>query len=367
MNSLEFLEGLVKQYPDLDQAKSHFGSGQLASPFLISPQTVSLPWSVLSDARRIVSDIFNSSRLSEYQNLLPSLGIHRPQNQAIMMSYDFHLAENSKLKLIEINTNAAFLVLGSELEKMSSKKTFEFSAEDLKKCVEYETQQVWGEKPARRVVILDEIPESQKLYLEFLVAKEWFEEMSYEVRIENSLSFSPEPFDFIYNRDTDFYLNRPHHQKLRALYEENKIVLSPNPWEYHLLADKGRLENLRLFASLREAIPESFSLNSKPIDEIWQNRKKYFFKPKQAFGSKQSFRGASISRKAFEEMNPSETLAQEYIPAPEIQYEGQAYKYDLRAYAYRDQLQFMIARIYQGQVTNLRTPQGGFALVDFGS
>ena len=38
-------------------------------------------------------------------------------------------------------------------------------------------------------------------------------------------------------------------------------------------------------------------------------------------------------------------------------------KFDLRAYAYAGQVQWVAARLYQGQTTNFRTPGGGFAPV----
>ena len=38
-------------------------------------------------------------------------------------------------------------------------------------------------------------------------------------------------------------------------------------------------------------------------------------------------------------------------------------KFDLRAYAYAGELQWLAARLYQGQTTNFRTPGGGFAPV----
>jgi hypothetical protein len=38
-------------------------------------------------------------------------------------------------------------------------------------------------------------------------------------------------------------------------------------------------------------------------------------------------------------------------------------KFDLRAYAYDGQVQWVAARLYQGQTTNFRTPGGGFAPV----
>ena len=38
-------------------------------------------------------------------------------------------------------------------------------------------------------------------------------------------------------------------------------------------------------------------------------------------------------------------------------------KFDVRAYAYRDEVLLLGARVYQGQVTNLRTPGGGFSAI----
>ena len=38
-------------------------------------------------------------------------------------------------------------------------------------------------------------------------------------------------------------------------------------------------------------------------------------------------------------------------------------KFDLRAYAYAGETQWVAARLYQGQTTNFRTPGGGFAPV----
>jgi hypothetical protein len=38
-------------------------------------------------------------------------------------------------------------------------------------------------------------------------------------------------------------------------------------------------------------------------------------------------------------------------------------KFDVRAYAYRDEVLLLGARAYEGQVTNLRTPGGGFSAI----
>ena len=38
-------------------------------------------------------------------------------------------------------------------------------------------------------------------------------------------------------------------------------------------------------------------------------------------------------------------------------------KFDVRAYAYRDRVLLLGARVYEGQVTNLRSPGGGFSAI----
>ena len=38
-------------------------------------------------------------------------------------------------------------------------------------------------------------------------------------------------------------------------------------------------------------------------------------------------------------------------------------KFDVRAYAYREQVLLLGARVYEGQVTNLRSPGGGFSAI----
>ena len=112
-------------------------------------------------------------------------------------------------------------------------------------------------------------------------------------------------------------------------------------------------------------MPNTISFRPELKEELWSQRKKLFFKPKNSYGSKQSYKGASISKKVFEDVANELFLAQELVPAPEALIptpDGpQQFKYDLRCYAYRDELQLVIARVYQGQVTNLKTKWGGFA------
>ena len=55
---------------------------------------------------------------------------------------------------------------------------------------------------------------------------------------------------------------------------------------------------------------------------------------------------------------------QEIITPPTFKdSDGQEWKYDIRAYVYRDQVQQLSARVYQGQLTRFQTPLSGFASV----
>ena len=50
-------------------------------------------------------------------------------------------------------------------------------------------------------------------------------------------------------------------------------------------------------------------------------------------------------------------------PVVSSQSQPQTLKFDVRNYVYEGQVQWLSARLYQGQTTNFRTPGGGFAPV----
>ncbi len=182
---------------------------------------------------------------------------------------------------------------------------------------------------------------------------------------------------FVYNRHTDFYLFDPKSAALRERYNNSELHLSPHPWEYFLMADKQRfLEwNAQTEIPLPQSLLKTFDVDIESLELMWEARKNLFFKPKSSFGSKGVFKGASISRKTFEGFRGQGFIGQQVVPAPEVeldveifvdnklQIQKQKLKYDLRCYTYQDQLQLIIARVYQGQTTNLRTEGGGFAIV----
>ncbi|WP_374029304.1 hypothetical protein [Bdellovibrio bacteriovorus] len=382
----DFIRQLRSSFPRLEKEPLE----DLVAENLISPFAVELPKSVLEQAQKAVSLLFSlrekESYKNHYQNLISQKGLRDPGNKSIMMSYDFHLDENQNLKLIEINTNAAFLILGHQMYQMKKHPlpVSDFSLAEIKSSIEEELRLQGKTPPADlKIAITDDKPAEQRLFVEFLAYNELFQSWGWDSRIQDYRElfqgFSPE---FIYNRYTDFFLAESSSAVLREKFLNREVCLSPNPYEYLLLADKQRLidwvtpgflESQGMSGSdlqlLKTVLPQSHDLCPEKADEIWAQRKKLFFKPKNAFGSKQSFKGASISRKAYDEILNQGMIAQEYVPAPEKNFvtpEGpQNFKFDLRCYAYQGRLQLVVARLYQGQVTNLRTPYGGFATTLF--
>lgn len=383
---VEFIQQLRSSFKGLQNEPLE----SLIAENLICPFVVTLPKAVLQQAQDIISTIFSLREKKSYQehysHLAAQKNLKDPGNKSIVMSYDFHLDEQQNLKLIEINTNASFLALGHEMYKSRglSLPVSDFSLDEIRSNINQEINlQGKNLSDDLKLAIIDDKPSEQRLFIEFLVYNELFKSWGWDSRIldfrDLFKEFQP---DFVYNRYTDFFLSDPESTLLREKFLNQEICLSPNPYEYLLLADKQRLidwsdegflKTHDLSSSeietIKQAVPISYALTAESNEEIWAERKKLFFKPKNAFGSKQSYKGSSISRKAFDQLPKNETIAQGYVPAPELIFEtpegAQSFKYDLRCYAYQGRLQLIVARLYQGQVTNLRTPYGGFACIAF--
>lgn len=385
INKESYIKHLHSQFPSLDRQDLE----KLVSENLISNFEIDLPQNVLEQIKVTIknfNDIRTSSNYLEFhKSSLAQKGIQDPGNRAMSNSFDFHVDANGKIKLIEINTNAAFLALGLELyDSQKGRNTISSFEEDGFRIMIENEMKLQGKPPKKilKVAIIDEDPKSQRLYVEFLVYQEIFKKFGWDVSIEDYRNIDPTKFDFIYNRFTDFFLSGKESAALLKAWLDRSTCISPNPFEYFLLADKERmtewaqtnyLVNLgfptELEKQIQSVVLSCQTLTSDNKDQLWSERKKMFFKPLRAFGSKQSYKGSSISRKFFDDLTLNETLAQEYVPASEVTFETpegpQAFKYDLRCYAYMGELQLVVARLYQGQVTNLRTPYGGFACVNF--
>lgn len=370
------------------------------SPLLICRETIALPQHLKNEAERIVHAFFSlrslASRSVPLEDLPPP--ISDPGNTSALMSYDFHIDEKGRLRLIEINTNASMSLIVDALNTAHNiKNPFcdDFRAEIVNVFLEEFASSVAAknqEQLPKTAAIVDEQPEAQRLYLEFVLYKELFEKAGISTRIcdPKDLIFESDrlhflndrskSIDIVYNRHTDFYLQSPEVQALHLAMEKNAACITPHPHEYRLLADKERLlelsqpqilNQMELTDDVRQAIEETLIQTRSVKDfssseDLWNNRKLWFFKPKRSFGGKATYRGTSISRTTFAHVWSGDYLAQEFVPAPEVKLKsGEKMKFDLRFFAYRDRIQLACARIYQGQMTNTQTPGGGIAAINW--
>ena len=395
MNKELLLQQIYQDFPSLK--KQDLGS--LLSANLLASHQLNLPRSLLIQAKAIVKNLFEFRQSPAYLNFKkPNYRFNNFEQQAhssVFMSYDFHVNEDNQLKLIEINTNAGFMLLSYYMYKAWNLDFAiqDFKLEDIKSHFENDyksfclANSIEAKKHNLKIAIVDEKPEQQKLYLEFLIFQALFAKWGWQLDIldpQQDLS----KYDMVYNRHTDFYFENAISKQMRDLYLANKVCITPHPKEYYLLADKQDLidwSSDELPAHLKELLSEatkmsllqSFSLNLQNKDELWLKRKKLFLKPKASCGSKQAYRGESISRKLYEQMAAQENsyIAQSYCAAPELKFKEseqaslnaaeKSLKYDLRFYVYQDQIFFAAARLYQGQVTNSQTEGGGFAPIVF--
>ncbi len=380
--SQSFYAYLCQKYPKLqDEALE-----STIAPYLLSPHPIHLSEKIKDD---IISTIKSFQALrdsSSFQGYAQDKWHDQfnPGNSGVFMSYDFHVTPEGSLKLIEINTNASFLGLGWEMNKFHKLAwNADFQITDLKNCFLNELKLAGFTKPLQKIVITDEKPREQRLYLEFVLYRELFKSFGYDCEIADVNEVDKlKTAELIYNRSTDFYMEEPQTLGLKQIYLNKTSVVSPHSYEYRLLADKENFIDWtsdsfwqlvqieeKYKSQIQNVLPKTRNLTAENKDLIWSERKNLFFKPKRAFGSKSAFRGASVARKAFESLVEQESIAQEIIPPAELDLETptgvQRFKYDLRCYAYRDQYQGCVGRIYQGQVTNLRTENGGFAPVLF--
>jgi hypothetical protein len=324
-----------------------------------------------------------------------------PGNFGVFMGYDFHLTPAGP-RLIEINTNAGgALVNGLHTAALCDPARLACLCADLlpvetmeerlvaQFVAEYEAVRGAGAR-LRRVAIADENPAQQFLHAEFELMRALFERRGIEAHIcdtaelkweDGALVRDGAAIDLVYLRDTDFTLETPRTAALRSAYLARAVVVTPAPREYFLLADKRRLALLSAPASLAAAgataeeaalfaavVPETRLLAELDPEQVWRERSGWVFKPATAFGSRAVYRGDKVSRRRFDEvLAVPGYLAQRRAPPGEIDVETsdgpQRMKFDVRAYAYRDEILLLGARAYQGQVTNLRSPGGGFSAI----
>jgi hypothetical protein len=225
----------------------------------------------------------------------------------------------------------------------------------------------------KTVAIMDENIQEQFLYPEILICKEILEKDniqtfvvdSKDVEIKNKIAYYNDvKIDLIYNRNTDFYFKKEENKKFLEVLESSQTVISPSPQDHLIFADKKNLVLMSQNENLKNIIPLTLLVTKENEQELWSNKKKYFFKPLNSYGGRGSYNGKGLTLKVWESITNSEYVAQEIISPNSksviVDDQKETFKFDIRAYTYSGEILLLVARTYQGQTTNFRTKGGGF-------
>lgn len=386
-------------WPHLQDSHSHLFS---ATGLFVS-QTHLM---AMHEAVRVLHEAMTSTAWRDHVQAPQPNGL--PQvPRGVFMGYDFHLTESGP-KLIEINTNAGGAMLNLALTRAqhaccNAAQDWMHTATDVSQLESHWLDmfaQEWALQRSgepfvpqigskRTVAIVDESPESQYLYPEFLLFQDMFRRGGLETVIvapqaltwvNGQLQHQGQRIDMVYLRLTDFDLSDPAHAALRQAWVSGACVFTPNPETHALHANKRHLAALsdaalgtemgwsaHTQAVLANVVPQTRLLTPENADQLWAERKHYFFKPLTGFGSKAAYRGDKLTTKTWAQISQLPYVAQALIPPSQrvvkVNDERKTLKADIRAYAYDGQVQLFAARLYDGQTTNFRSDGGGFAPV----
>ncbi|TGQ31442.1 hypothetical protein [Mesorhizobium sp. M00.F.Ca.ET.216.01.1.1] len=388
---------------DYEAGEPGFCEAFMASrPHLFSNVPVFLAASALDEMQRIVLAVEATAKLPAYREAVLSWAPEIAQRDfgpvGALMGYDFHLDDDGP-KLIEVNTNAGGAFLNALLARAQKACCSEVDRALIgTRDDHFETSGIamfkgeWrrqrGTGSPRRIAIVDDRPEEQYLYPEFVLARQLLLKHGIEAAIVDAselkydsgrLRLDGDEIDLVYNRLVDFALDGPEHAALRAAYQDGAVVVTPNPHHHALLASKRNLTllsdpaALEAFGLSRElrarlaGVPRTTLVTPDNSDTAWQSRKDMFFKSLSGHGSKAVYRGDKVTKGVWAEIARGGYVAQSFA-APgqrmiEIDGTPTPRKMDVRLYTYDGRMLLAAARLYQGQTTNFRTAGGGFAPV----
>lgn len=366
---------------------------------LFSNVPVFLSASQVAEMQEVVAAIETTARLAAYKaaslSWAPEISQVDHGPVGALMGYDFHLGEDGP-RLIEINTNAGGAFLNALLARAQRACCAEMDMplkphafeEVAFRMFQDEWERQRGGGSAGRIAIVDDGPEEQYLYPEFVLVRQALAAHGVDAVIADAgnlrheagrLSFEGTPIDLVYNRVTDFAFDQPEHRALRDAYREGAVVVTPNPHNHALLADKRNLSLLSDSATLQawglaptllarlDSVPRTVLVTPENADELWRSRKRLFFKPTGGHGGKAVYRGDKVTKGVWSDIAHGGYIAQTLVKPSErmirIDDAIEARKMDVRLYTYDAQVLLVAARLYQGQTTNFRTPGGGFAPV----
>ena len=381
-------------------------------PYLFAESAVFVAEAYLRNQAETIAAVERVVAMPAYQEAVlayaPATAQFVPKAHGVFLGYDFHLGASGP-QLIEINTNAGGPLLNALLVRAQSAcrdqrrepnegelwnpRACGLDSHSLEQAFlamffeEWRAERI--QTPLRSVAIVDEKPESQYLFPEFLLFESLFKQNGINAFIcdpdelilrDGTLWHQDQPVDLVYNRLTDFGLETEANRSLREAYLTNAAVITPHPRAHALYADKRNLALLTNEAALHEmgvdattkalllgGIAHTVRVRREDADALWAARKRLFFKPAAGYGSKAAYRGDKMTRRVFEEILQGDCVAQSLVPPSErllrVGDELMDLKLDLRNYVYKGCVQMVSARLYQGQTTNFRTPGGGFAPV----
>ncbi len=380
-----------------------FNVEQLESkPNLLSNVLVFLSSDDIAQMRGIVGAIEAAARLPAYRNAVLAWAPESAQKDfgplGAFMGYDFHL-DDSGPRLIEVNTNAGGAFINALLAKAQKACCNEIERGLMAmQAADFETQALnvfaaeWrlqrGTDQPRRVAIIDDRPEEQYLYPEFILARQLLRAHGIDAMIGDAAALAYEAgkllldgqeIDLVYNRLVDFSLADPSHSALAAAYKDGAVVITPNPHNHAIYAAKRNLTLLSDQIWLRAAglsdelrtrlagIPKTTLVTPENIDAMWTDRKNLFFKPLSGHGGKAVYRGDKVTKGVWADIAGGGYVAQAFAAPGQrmIKLDGATVqrKMDIRLYTYAGLHLLTAARLYQGQTTNFRTAGGGFAPV----
>ena len=376
---------------------------QQRCPYLFAAHPVFVAPAHLAGMAQVVRAVESVVALPAYREAVlaraPAIARQDPGGaKGVFFGYDFHVGE-ADFGLIEINSNAGGAMLNAVLARaqraccppIERLMPPSIRAEALETGILAMFHQEWAlsgqQRPLRSIAIVDEAPEQQYLYPEFLLFQQLFQRHGLQAVIADPAELSLRDgrlwhgdlaIDLVYNRLTDFALEAPANATLRQAYLERATLLTPHPQAHALYADKRNLALLcddpqlqalgvpqATRALLLAAIPHTEVVDPANAERLWRERRRLFFKPCAGFGSRAAYRGDKLTQRVWQEILAGDYVAQALVLPGQrsMSAETPALKFDVRDYAYDGAVQWVAARAYQGQTTNFRTPGGGFAPV----
>ncbi|OQK15099.1 hypothetical protein AU255_19150 [Methyloprofundus sedimenti] len=356
----------------------------------ISRHTVNLSYRCLKQMINVVHDLQSLCENPAYPAKLPKLPGNaqvNPKYFSVLMGYDFHIDDTQQAKLIEVNTNAGGLWFVTRCYQPDAIQYPSKLADKLLTTFlqEYRLFRQDPNAQPHLIAIIDHLPEQQFLYPEMRVFAQLFQQVGIKTVIIDpgqvemqgtKLYYQDQAIDLIYNRHCDFYLNTTEMQHIANAWQQQSVCLTPNPRIYGLLADKQRMVDWShpeffngllapaIASRLQQAIPHTQLLSSLSKDTLWSGRKDKVFKPTTSYASQGVYVGDKLTKNKLSSLMPETTLVQQHIkPTITFTPDGEKFKTDFRLFVYRKTILAISARLYQGQVTNLRTANGGFSKI----